>query len=154
MSQSQTILVWFRNDLRIHDHGPLYQAIQSGCGVIPLYCLDPRHFGVTPYGFPKTGAFRAQFLLESLADLRQSLRGLGSDLLLRQGCPEDVIPALAQSLGVTRVIFNREVTSEELLASNLNLTSNKFDLYQATFHIVAVPTPITSANQPDLAPLL
>lgn len=60
--------------------------------VVPLYCFDPRHFITTPWGNPKTGNFRAQFLLESVLDLKQSLRNVGSDLVIKLGRPEDVIP--------------------------------------------------------------
>ena len=35
--------------------------------VVPVYCVDPRHWGVLPHGFPKTGVHRARFLLASLA---------------------------------------------------------------------------------------
>lgn len=108
------VLVWYRNDLRLHDHEPIVKALKTGNDVIPVYCFDPRQFGETPHGFPKTGAFRAQFLLESVADLRESLRAIGSDLILRQGLPEEIIPALAQELGATTVRFYRETTSEEL----------------------------------------
>lgn len=108
------ILIWYRNDLRIHDHEPLYRALKSRAQVIPVYCFDPRQFGQASFGFPKTGAFRAQFLLESLADLRQSLRSLGSDLILRHGTPETILPNLAKQLQVSAVHYYREVTSEEL----------------------------------------
>ncbi len=64
--------------------------------------------------FPKTGNFRAQFLLESVADLRQSLQKLGSDLVICQGRPEAIIQQIAKQLGVTAVYFHEEVTSEEL----------------------------------------
>ncbi len=107
------ILIWYRNDLRSHDHEPLHQALKAKAQIIPVYCFDPRQFGTTSFGFPKTGTFRAQFLLESVADLRQSLRSLGSDLIVRCGLPEAVIPALAQGLGISAVYFHREVTSEE-----------------------------------------
>lgn len=108
------IVIWYRNDLRLHDHEPLVKALKSGATVIPVYCFDPRQFGTTSYGFPKTGAFRAQFLLESVADLRENLRSLGSDLMVRSGKPEDVIPAIAQELEAQAVYYYREVTSEEL----------------------------------------
>jgi deoxyribodipyrimidine photo-lyase len=109
-----TILIWYRNDLRLHDHEPLHQAIRAKAAhIIPVYCFDPRQFGQTSFGFPKTGAFRAQFLLESVADLRRSLQAVGSDLVLRRGHPEAVIPQLAQQLGVTQVYYHKEVTSEE-----------------------------------------
>ncbi len=107
------ILLWYRNDLRVHDHEPLHQAVGAGAAVIPFYCFDPRQFGKTAFGFVKTGAFRAQFLLESVADLRRSLQSLGSDLVIRQGFPEQLIPELVTSLGITAVYYHREVTSEE-----------------------------------------
>ncbi|MFP4123122.1 DASH family cryptochrome [Coleofasciculus sp.] len=108
------ILLWYRNDLRLHDHEPLHQALQAKAQVIPCYCFDDRHFNTTSFGFPKTGAFRAQFLLESVTDLRESLRSRGSDLLVRRGLPETVIPALAKQLGITEVYFHQEVTAEEV----------------------------------------
>ena len=69
--------------------------------------------------FLKPGAYRAQFLLESLADLRQSLRQLGSDLVIRKGHPEEVIPALTQELEVSVVYWHEEVTAEEVAVEEL-----------------------------------
>lgn len=55
-TQNGTSIVWFRNDLRVHDNEVLLQASQSSETVIPVYCFDPRHFEKTHYfGFPKTG---------------------------------------------------------------------------------------------------
>ncbi len=110
---SKTTLVWFRNDLRVHDHEALLDATRRADRVIPVYCLDPRHFGTTRWGFDKTGPFRARFLLESLQDLRQSLRDLGGDLVVRRGQPEDVIPKLAKQTGAERVHGFEEVGTEE-----------------------------------------
>ena len=47
-----------------------------------------------------------------------------------------------------------EVTAEELLAAGILFTSKTGDLKQADFHIVTVPTPVDSANQPDLTPII
>ncbi|GAB1268250.1 nucleotide sugar dehydrogenase [Aurantivibrio infirmus] len=47
-----------------------------------------------------------------------------------------------------------EVSTSELKKTNIRFTSDPIDLKQADFHIVAVPTPITDSNQPDLTPLL
>ncbi|MBF2073645.1 MAG: DASH family cryptochrome [Synechococcales cyanobacterium C42_A2020_086] len=107
------ILIWYRTDLRIHDHEPLHQALKQQAIVVPVYCLDPRQFGQTSFGFAKTGAFRAQFLLESLADLRRSLRELGSDLIVRSGKPEQIIPNLVQQWQISAVHYHQEVTAEE-----------------------------------------
>jgi UDP-N-acetyl-D-galactosamine dehydrogenase len=46
-----------------------------------------------------------------------------------------------------------EVSSEGLLSSNILFTDNICELSQADFHIVAVPTPVDDANQPDLTPM-
>jgi UDP-N-acetyl-D-galactosamine dehydrogenase len=48
----------------------------------------------------------------------------------------------------------REISQKELNLSHLWLTSHPVDLNKADFHIVAVPTPIDKANQPDLRPIL
>ncbi|MGG6240874.1 DASH family cryptochrome [Nodosilinea sp. AN01ver1] len=106
-------LVWFRNDLRLHDHQPIDEAIRAGQPIAPLYCFDPRQFGQTSFGFAKTGAYRAQFLLESVADLRRSLQALGSDLIVRVGKPEEIIPALVKAHGIETVYWHEEVTAEE-----------------------------------------
>ncbi|MBW4698348.1 MAG: DASH family cryptochrome [Aphanocapsa lilacina HA4352-LM1] len=111
---TKTVLVWYRNDLRLHDHEPTTRALREHARIVPLYCVDPRQFGKTPFGFEKTGPFRARFLLESVADLRRSLGRLGSDLLVRRGHPEEVIPALVSELGIASVHYHGEVTSEEL----------------------------------------
>ena len=108
-----TVLIWFRNDLRLHDHQPLFEALKQQQPIIPLYCLDPRHFAQTSFGFPKTGAYRAKFLLESLVDLRQSLRAMGSNLVIRQGRPEEMIPVFAKEWRVDAVYWHEEVTAEE-----------------------------------------
>lgn len=109
-------IVWFRNDLRVLDNEALYSAWMSSQAVLPVYCVDPRLFGTTHYfGFPKTGALRAQFLIECLDDLKKNLMKYGLNLLIRHGKPEDVLPSLAKSLGAHTVYTHAETCSEELI---------------------------------------
>jgi deoxyribodipyrimidine photolyase len=56
----------------------------------------------------------ATFLLECVADLRARLRERGSDLLVRVGRPEAVLPQLARATGAAAVYAHAEVTAEEL----------------------------------------
>lgn len=107
-------LLWFRNDLRLHDHELLAEAVRANHRIIPCYCFDPRHFAMTPWGFPKTGSYRAQFLLESIANLRHNLQQLGSNLIVRWGKPEEIIPELSQQLNIKTVAYHEETTPEEL----------------------------------------
>lgn len=47
-----------------------------------------------------------------------------------------------------------EVSSEDLTDSDIFFTYDIAELRRADFHIVAVPTPVDSAKQPDLTPML
>lgn len=47
-----------------------------------------------------------------------------------------------------------EVEDDDLAATDILFTCDAADLKNADFHIVAVPTPINHANQPDLRPML
>ena len=119
MKKAKTALVWFRQDLRLHDNEALAQALDRAEEVLPVYVFDPRVFQAkTPEGFAKTGAFRAQFILESVADLRHNLRALGSDLIIRVGITENVIFELARQTRSSWVFANREPTHEEAQVQN------------------------------------
>lgn len=109
----KTILVWFRKDLRIHDNEILTEAVRKGDTIIPVYCFDPRHFELTSCDTLKTGVIRAQFLLESVADLRESFQNAGGDLIIRVGRPENILPELVSKYQVHEVYHHREVASEE-----------------------------------------
>ena len=111
--RQETIIVWFRNDLRIHDHAPLSFAAIKAVNVIPVYVIDDRHFAAGEYGIARSGKLRTKFLRESVLALREKLRNMGSELFIRRGKPEDIIPELALHLGATRVVYHEEATFEE-----------------------------------------
>ncbi|KAK9726325.1 hypothetical protein RND81_05G206100 [Saponaria officinalis] len=109
-------IVWFRNDLRVHDNECLTTANNESTSVLPLYCFDPKDFGKSTSGFDKTGPYRASFLIESVSDLRKSLQAKGSDLVVRIGKPETVIVELAKAVGADALYVHREVSNEEAKA--------------------------------------
>ena len=49
---------------------------------------------------------------------------------------------------------NGEIDSLSFDSCNLFFTSKNEDLHEATFHIIAVPTPVDSHKKPDLSQLL
>ena len=109
----KTALIWFKTDLRLSDNETIIKAIAQSDRVIPVYCFDDSHYKTTQYGFKKTGSFRAQFLLESLQDLDNNLRKVGSGLLVLKGKPEIEIPKIVQEYKVQKVFSKREVAFEE-----------------------------------------
>ncbi|KAK8960441.1 Blue-light photoreceptor PHR2 [Platanthera guangdongensis] len=106
-------LLWLRCDLRIHDNEALAAASNDSLSILPVYLFDPRDYGKSSSGFDKTGPYRATFLLQSVADLRRSLRARGSDLVVRIGRPETVLVELARSVGADAVYMHREVSHDE-----------------------------------------
>jgi deoxyribodipyrimidine photo-lyase len=131
---SKRIIYWFRNDLRLHDNEGFLKATQDADEVIPIYVFDTRQFKeIEPLGFPKTGAFRAKFLLESVQNLRDNLRKKGSNLLIRLGKPEVIISELARELGVSTIYTAKEAAQEETdLETAL---SKKLKVYNIDFEV-------------------
>lgn len=107
-------IVWFRNDLRIRDNETLSKAVNDSKEIIPVFCFEPRIFERTALGFPKTDAHRAKFLLQAVADLQESLRKLGGDLVIFEGKPEVLLPEFAEDIGAQAIYFSEEVTPEEI----------------------------------------
>ena len=67
-------LIWFRRDLRLHDHPALNAAVRAGRPIVPFYVLDEEAAGAWSPG----GASRWW--------LHMSLAALASDLE-RRGVP-------------------------------------------------------------------
>ena len=107
------ILVWFRNDLRLHDNEMLVEAIAKSDAILPVYFFDPRYFTQTTFETSKTGCNRAQFLRESAQALRTEFQRLGGDLLLLSGKPEELIPSIVEQYEISEVYHHREVGPEE-----------------------------------------
>ena len=115
--KSKKILVWFRNDLRLHDNEMLVEAIAKSDCILPVYFFDPRYFGLTRFETAKSGLNRARFQMESIAALRKAFQNLGGDILLIHGKPEDHILALAEQFEISEVYHHREVGPEETTVS-------------------------------------
>ena len=152
-------VVWFRNDLRLHDNEALTEAMRNAEEVIPVYVFDERIFlGETSFGFPKTGKFRCQFVIEAVQDLRESLRKRGSDLIVRIGKPEDVLFDICREAKASWVFCNRERTSEESrvqdkleeklwsVGQEIRFTRGKMLYYTADLPFPVPHTPDTFTN--------
>lgn len=144
-------LIWFRNDLRIHDNEALLKASHAD-EILPVYIFDPRHFQLTSFGFPKTGTFRAKFLIESLQNLKEKLQDTGCGLIIKRGKPEELIPELVQNYDIDLVFAHKEITREEIqvedaLKEKLG-TQLVFSWGSTLFHINDIP--FTREEIPDI----
>lgn len=113
-------IVWFRNDLRLHDNEALTDALKHADEILPVYIFDPRLWrGTLPHsGLPKLGSHRAKFLLEAVANLKKNLRKRGADLLVRIGKPEEELADITSATKASWVFCNRERIDEELQVQN------------------------------------
>lgn len=115
--RSRNILVWFRNDLRLHDNEMLVEAVAKSDSILPVYFFDPRHFTATEHSTFKTGKARARFLLECIGELRKDLQSMGGNILLITGKPEEELPKLVEQMDIAEVYHHREVAIEETTVS-------------------------------------
>ena len=150
MQKKQKGLVWFRNDLRVHDNESLTNAINENETVIAVYSFDPRHFEETNFGFKKTEKFRAKFLIESVTVLKRNLEKLNIPLLVYHQKPEDSIPKIIAENEISLVYFQEEWTREEMeVLENVKLkvldsTNFKSTYNQFIFHPEDIPFDIAS----------
>lgn len=111
--QNKKSLVWFRNDLRIHDNTSLTNAISNSNNVVAVYCFDLRHYKKNHFGFKKTEKFRAQFLIETITDLKAQLAKLNIPLFVFHEYSEHAIAKLNAKFSFNALYLQKEWTSEE-----------------------------------------
>ena len=97
-------LFWHRRDLRLVDNLGLAAAAAATPAVTGVFVLDPAILSAADMA-----PARVWFLLESLKELQASWRKAGSQLLLLQGDPAEVLPQLAKAIGAGVVAWNRDV---------------------------------------------
>ncbi|GAB3276324.1 cryptochrome/photolyase family protein [Parahaliea aestuarii] len=99
-----TIILWFRQDLRINDHPALQAAAAAGGPVLPLYILDDD----SPGRWRAGGASR-WWLHHSLAELATTLKSkYRLPLVLRRGEPRQILADLCRESGASRVFCSRQ----------------------------------------------
>ncbi len=100
-----TSVVWFRRDLRLHDHPGLTAAVADGERITPLFVIDERLLA---------GRFRSAnrswFMRGSVSALAAALEIRGAPLSVLRGDPSEVVPAFAATVGAGRVLASRDYT--------------------------------------------
>ena len=144
-------LLLFREDLRVHDNPALVAAADEE--FVPVYVFDERDYGETRYGTEKTGPYRAEFVRDSVEDLRSSLRELGGDLAVRHGRTEEVVAGLTERYDVDEVVLQTKPATEEFereravkKAAGENGAETRTLWTHTLHHINDLPTPPREMN--------
>jgi deoxyribodipyrimidine photo-lyase len=98
-------LLWFRRDLRVHDHPALAAAVEAADAVVPVFVVDD---ALLDGRWP--AANRAWFMRESLVALRGALEARGAALRVLRGRPVDVLPSFAREAGASDVFATRDAS--------------------------------------------
>ena len=97
--QKKTVIVWFRQDLRLHDNPALIAASKTNFSILPLYILDDENSGDW-----KMGAASRWWLYKSLISLNTDLDG---NLCIAQGDAMCILKSIISQQSVVSVYWNR-----------------------------------------------
>lgn len=110
-------VVWFKRDLRIHDHAPLFEAALQG-SVLPLYMIEPELWSL-----PDSSRRHWHFIHDSLIELNQALTQRGSPLIIRTGSAENIFQKLYEELGPFNLWSHEETGNDWTYKRDLNVAA-------------------------------
>ena len=97
-------LVWFRRDLRLHDHAALAAALADSESVWCAFVFDREILDA----LTERADRRVEFIHDSLVRLDAALRARSGGLIVLHDRARDAIPRLAARLGVDAVYANHD----------------------------------------------
>lgn len=95
-------IVWFKRDLRIHDHQPLLEAANGG-KVLPLYVVEPDYWEL-----PDHSNRQWDFIRQSLIALDAALKTLGQGLIIQTGDVVEVLQSLHNMFDIQGLYSHQE----------------------------------------------
>lgn len=108
MKSHETVIMWFRWDLRLFDNPALDAAVNSSKNIVCLYILDEESEGLREIG----GASK-WWLDKSLRSLAADIEAKGGQLVLRRGAAATILEDVISSTGATAVYWNRRYAPAE-----------------------------------------
>jgi len=120
-------LVWFKKDLRVSDHRPLFEAAKRG-PCLCLYIYEPEILRSAEFDSSHLG-----FINESLQELQKALSQLGGRLTLRVGEATSVISSLHAEYGVDTV-WSHEETGNGITYDRDLRVKDWLQTHQITWH--------------------
>jgi deoxyribodipyrimidine photo-lyase len=97
-----TILVWFKRDLRVHDHAPLSEAATAG-RVLPVYVVEPAYWAGLDVSRRQYAA-----IASAVDELAETLLALGTPLHIEVGDAVKVLSRLCRQHKVTAIHAHEE----------------------------------------------
>lgn len=130
MSKALTVF-WFRRDLRLDDNVGLFEALNSGNPVLPIFIFDTAILNQ----LEDESDARVNFIHHSLSAIRTKLQDIGSDLFVGHGRVQDVWKELTEKHSIAAVYANSDYESyarkrDEEVAKLLNENGIAFKTFK------------------------
>ncbi len=97
-------IFWFRRDLRLEDNVALFNALNSGYLVLPLFIFD---FDILSK-LENRKDRRVDFIHQVLENLNESLKPIGSQIYVKYGIPLQIWKQLVEEYNVKEVYVNHD----------------------------------------------
>jgi deoxyribodipyrimidine photo-lyase len=140
----QRSLVWFRRDLRSHDHAALFTALKHSQQVFCVFVLDTAILRGLP-----TDDRRVAFIHQSVLELNQALQALGGNLLVLHGNALTELPACAIKLAVDAVFTNHDYEPQAISRDDQvrqSLSAQQIDYFSFKDQVIFERDEILSAT--------
>lgn len=103
MQKKEINIVWFKRDLRLTDHEPLFTAQQNNLPILLLYCFEP-----SVMSYPDADVRHWRFVYESLQALQNQLHTTSIQLYVFHQEAAFVFEALAKNYKINSVFSHQE----------------------------------------------
>ena len=129
MSKASIEIVWFKRDLRVTDHKPLFEASLSQLPVLPLYVVEPGYWNRAA-----ASARHWHFISDCLKDLNLDCRNLGQPLLIKIGEVEKVLEEIQNRF--MQISRNIHIFANFSELSFSSLFQNSFRKFLRNLHLL------------------
>lgn len=102
--KAEVSVFWFRRDLRLDDNAGLFQALQLGIPVLPLFVFDTEILNQLDDKTDK----RVDLIHQMLLNLQAEIEKCSSTLVVKNGKPVDIFEDLCSEYDIKAVFTNRD----------------------------------------------
>ena len=104
MKKKAINIVWFKRDLRLTDHEPLYYALQSELPLLLIYIFEP---SVMAYHDSDVRHWR--FVFESLKEMNERLKTTNTQIYIFHNEAKEVFEMLAYQFNIHSIFSSEEI---------------------------------------------
>ncbi|MFL2818120.1 MAG: deoxyribodipyrimidine photo-lyase/cryptochrome family protein [Candidatus Puniceispirillales bacterium] len=107
MPKNKIQIVWFKRDLRIIDHRPIFEASINSIPTLPIYIVETDYWK-QPFASKRHWCF----IHDCLIDLRKDLKNIGQSLIVRSGSIKKIFEELSYHYNIKSILSHEETGNQ------------------------------------------